>query len=480
MIPAPEVCRSARLARDPRFDGRFIVGVVTTGIYCRPICPARAPAEDNVRYFPTPASAQDAGFRACLRCRPETARRLPEWTLGSQTVIRALRLIDAGFLNDRTVAELADTLGVSKRHLDRLFHEELHTTPKSLAMLRRAQLAKQLIDQSGLKFSDIALRAGFGSVRRFNDEMRSAFGRTPRELRRNGERSAGAGGGTGLLTLKLPVREPYNRDWVFSFLARRALPGIEEVDGLTYRRCLNPQDSDPVWLQVSWQDDGLTASVPLTAASDLAVLLGRLRRIFDLDADSEVIDSRIVADPLLRDVVRKYPGLRVPGAWDGFEITVRAILGQQVSVARATMLAQRLCEMFGHGAFPGPPALVDADVAAIGMPGQRGAAIRQLARAVNAGDLVLDDATDTAELEAGLCAIKGIGAWTAGYVGMRVARDPDAFVRGDWVVLKALDATPTQALKAAGNWQPWRAYGVMYLWKLAELQRQAGTWRQRP
>ena len=477
MIPAPAICRSARVARDPRFDGRFIVAVVTTGIYCRPICPARTPAEANVRYFATPASAQDAGYRPCLRCRPETARRLPEWTLGSQTVIRALRLIDSGFLDEHTVAELAARLNVSGRHLDRLFRDQLQTTAKSLAMIRRVQLAKRLIDSSDMAFSEVALRAGYGSVRRFNDEVRSTFGRSPRALRasrRPGRSNAKSAAGT--LSLHLPVREPYNHQWVFEFLARRALPGIEEVEGFHYRRCLSPAAQQPDWLSVRWHDSGLLLEIPAAAAGEFAQLLRRVRRVFDLDADPEVIDHRIAEDATLAEVVARAPGLRVPGAWDGFETTVRAILGQQVSVARATELAGRMCEAFGNGAFPSPAQLDQADIAAIGMPGARGEAIRQLAREVLADNLQLDDGADYQELTDNLQRIRGIGSWTAGYVGMRVAKDPDAFPEADWVVLKALALTPAAARRHAAHWQPWRSYGVMYLWKLAELARQAGTW----
>jgi len=461
------------MARDPRFDGRFIVAVLTTGIYCRPVCPARTPAEENVRYFATPASAQDAGYRPCLRCRPETARRLPEWTLGSQTVIRALRLIDAGYLDDRSVADLAEALDVSKRHLDRLFQDQLQTTPKSLGMIRRVQLAKRLIDHSSLAFGQLALSAGYGSVRRFNDEVRSTFGRSPRSLRGTSGKRADGG---QVLRLKLPVREPYNRRWVFGFLEKRALPGLEEVTGFEYRRCLTPQERQPQWLKVAWQDEGLALDVPAAAAGDLAELLRRVRRVFDLDADSDVIDERIAADDRLRDIVRSEPGLRVPGAWDGFETTVRAILGQQVSVARATELAGRLCAEFGDGAFPNAQQLADADIAAIGMPGARAEAIRNLSRGVLGGDLQLDDGADFAQLSAGLQSLRGIGAWTAGYVGMRVAKDPDAFPDADWVVLKALAATPAAARQLADCWRPWRAYAVMYLWKLADLARQAGSW----
>ncbi len=468
MIPAPEICRRARLARDPRFDGRFVIGVVTTGIYCRPVCPARAPAEDNVRYYPTSATAQDAGFRPCRRCRPENAPRLPEWTLGSQTVIRGLRLIDAGFLDEASVELLACELGVSKRHLDRLFQDELGTTPKSLAMARRVYLAKRLIESSSLPFAEVALRAGYGSVRRFNDEVRRALAASPRELRGRGGRAA-----DGKLLFKLPVREPYNVTWVFSFLAARALPGLEEAEGHEYRRRLTDAQGNTGWLRVRWRDGGLEVELPARFSGALADVLRRVRRVFDLDADPLVIDEQLRGDPVLGAVVADFPGVRVPGAWDGFETTVRAILGQQVSVARATRLAGLLCERFGGGTFPDAAALLDADVAAIGMPGQRGAAIRAVARSVTEGELVLDEGADPEEFVSRFTALKGIGPWTAGYVGMRVARDPDAFPDGDWVVLKMLDATAAGARRAALAWQPWRAYAVMYLWRMAQLRRAA-------
>ncbi len=472
MIPAPEICRSARLARDPRFDGRFYVAVVTTGIYCRPVCPARTPAEENVRYFSTAATAQDAGYRPCLRCRPETARRLPEWTLSSQTVIRALRLIDGGFLDEARVEELAAQLGVSKRHLDRLFQSELSTTPKSLGRLRRVQLAKRLIDQSSLPLAEVAMRAGYGSVRRFNDEVRATFGRPPRELRRRRV----SRNGDAHFALRLPVREPYDADWVFSFLETRALPGLEEVEGFCYRRRLFEAGEPRGWLEARWEQEGLAVNVPAAVTGSLAELLRRVRRVFDLDADSDVIDAALGADAELGPAVSTWPGLRVPGAWDGFETTVRAVLGQQVSVARATALAGSLCERFGAGAFPGPAQLADADVAAIGMPGQRGAAIRGLARAVLDGTLTLDETADFEGLAETLTAQKGIGPWTAGYIGMRVAKDPDAFPDSDWVVLKGLGVTPAGARRLASAWQPWRAYAVMLLWRRARQQRLDGRW----
>lgn len=469
MLPEPEICERARQSRDVRFDGRFFVGVLTTGIYCRPVCPARMPAEDNVRYYATPASAQDAGFRPCLRCRPETARRLPEWTVGSQTVVRGMRMIDAGFLDERSVDDLAATLSISARHLNRLFLTELDATPKSLARVRRLHLAKRLIDQSGLSFASVAMRAGYGSVRRFNDEIRATYGRSPRSLR--SARGAPAPADSDLLTLQLPVREPYHADWVFGFLKQRALPGLEEVQDLRYRRRLFADGDEIGWLQVQWVSGGLRVDVPLAAVVDVGGLLSRVRHVFDLDADPQIINDVLGADELLAPQVAADPGLRVPGAWDGFETAVRAILGQQVSVARATVLAGKLCQLYGNGAFPNPTQLVEADVAEIGMPGARGEAIRLLAAAVINADLVLDESAEQTELTRQLCEIPGIGPWTAGYVCMRVARDPDAFPDSDWVVLKVLEATPAGARKRARAWQPWRAYAVMYLWRIAQVRR---------
>jgi len=471
MIPAPAICERARLARDERFDGRFVVAVVTTGVYCRPVCPAKPPAAANVRYFGTPAAAQDAGFRPCLRCRPESARHLPEWTLANGTVLRGLRLIEAGLLDEAPVAELAATLGVSSRHLDRLFRAELGATPAALARTRRVQLAKRLIDTTTLPLATVAMHAGFGSVRRFNSELKAAYGRPPGALRRGrGTRRADR------LRLVLPVRAPYDPHWVFGFLGKRALAGLEEVRGLCYRRLLAPELGAQGWLEVCWQDGALALDAPSLERWPLGELLPRLRRVFDLAADPQVIADQLARNARLAPFRQSCEGLRVPGAWDGFETAVRAVLGQQVSVARATALAHALVARFGEGSFPAPAALAQADVSAIGMPGQRGAAVRALARAVARGELRLDDTAGAAELEAALLALPGIGPWTAAYIGMRVARDPDAFPASDWVVLKMLDATPGQARRLAEGWRPWRAYAVMWLWHEAERARREGTW----
>ncbi|MEM8766003.1 MAG: AlkA N-terminal domain-containing protein [Pseudomonadota bacterium] len=300
--------------------------------------------------------------------------------------------------------------------------------------------------------------------------------------RRTAGRPPSAGEGAGRsgddaqrLELTLPVRGPYHAAWVFDFLDRRALPGVEEVDGLRYRRRLFDSGRVLGDLLAVWEDDHLKVSLPVSATVGLGDLLARLRRVFDLDADPEAIEAVLAEDRRLRPILAADPGLRVPGAWDGFEIAVRAILGQQVSVARARDLAVLLCERFGGGDFPAPAALVEADVSAIGMPGKRGEAVRALARAALDGTLELHEGADALALEAALVALPGIGPWTAGYVSMRVARNPDGFPDADWVVLKVLSMTAAKARKAAEAWRPWRAYAVMALWRQAGLARAAAA-----
>ncbi len=471
MLPEAQVCERARLSRDPRFDGRFFVGVITTGIYCRPVCPARLPARENVRFYPSAAAAQDAGFRPCRRCLPENAARLPEWCIGSRSVLRGLRLIDSGLLDRAQTTQLAQRLGVSQRHMNRLFRAELGATPKSLAQTRRRQLAKRLIDDSDAPLAQIALQAGYGSIRRFNDDMLKVYGRSPRALR--AARRGRAPSEAGSLRFRLPFRLPYNAEWVFSFLRRRALPGLEEVDAGGYRRRIVDRCGGHHWINVTAEENALVLSVPEDPNIDLADVIARVRRVFDLDADSGVVDAHLARDARLAEVVRSDPGLRVPGAWDGFETAVRAVLGQQVSVDRATSLSRRLMETYGDGGFPSAAALSGAVPAEIGMPGRRGKAISSLAALVAEGDLTLDDGADAMALGERLCDVPGIGPWTAAYIGMRIAKDPDAFPHSDWVVLKVLGTTPGQARRISSAWQPWRSYAVMYLWKRSELLRAA-------
>jgi len=479
MLPEQHICERARLSRDPRFDGAVFVGVVTTGVYCRPICPVRAPAAANVRFYPSAAAAEEAGFRPCRRCLPETAARIPEWAIASRTVLRGLRLIDAGALERADSAALAAELGVTARHLSRLFRQELGATPKALASSRRRPLAKRLIDDTDLPLARVAMEAGYGSLRRFNDDVRRVFRLSPRELR--AARRQRLSRDTAGLVLRLPVRAPYNADWVFDFLARRALAGVEEVAGHRYRRRLPVDDgSGECWIEVRWDGEALLLELPAACPVPVSEVLPRVRRVFDLDAEPLTIDADLSRDALLAPAVAAAPGLRVPGAWDGFEIAVRAILGQQVSVDRATVLAHELMARFGADCLTNPARLAGADVAAVGMPGKRGEAIRRLAAAAADGGLQLHEGADSAELGRALCAVPGIGPWTAGYVTMRVAKDPDAYPVNDWVVAKMLERlAPGEARAAAAGrpgsradaWRPWRAYAVMYLWQHSAAAR---------
>ena len=451
VLPAEDVCRRARLARDPRFDGRFVVGVLTTGVFCRPACPAPQAAEDNVRYFATSAAALHAGYRPCLRCRPERSQ-LPAWTVGSDTVIEALRSIEEGFLDHRPVRVLAHRLGIGERQLNRLFVRELGATPRALARMQRIATARRLLDDTDLRISDVALCAGYGSLRRCNDELRRVFGRAPRELRRGGPAPCAPDA-----RLRLPVRRPWNADWVFPFLARRSITALEDVSEQTYTRRLDGGD-----ISVTFAQDALHLSLPAALLQSAAALVAQVRRVFDLDADPAAIDAHLREHPDLAPAVRAAPGIRVPGVWDPFEGAVKAILGQQVTVDRAVVLATRLVDRYGDGTFPTPEALVDADVASIGMPGARGRAVRGLARTVlDRGD---DFLTSAETVRGCLLDIDGIGPWTAEYIAMRVARDPDAFPASDRAVMNALCSTAREAEARSRPWRPWRAYAVMYLW----------------
>lgn len=468
-LPPIEVCRRARLSRDPRFDGRFFIGVVSTGIYCRTTCPARLPKEENVRYFLTSAQAQSQGFRACRRCRPQSALRLPEWTIGSQTVLRGMRMIEAGFLNTQPVAALAAQLEIGERQLTRLFRQELGCSPKALARLARVRLVHQMLPDTKLRLADVAYHAGYGSLSAFNREIKEVYGVSPRALR-----TGQASPPTAELTVQLPYRGPYDLHWMFAYLQRRALPGLETVTlepgRYTYQRRL---DDDAV-VTVRGIDDGLTATIPVTG-EPMHMLLTRIRHMFDLDCDAATVQENLSEDPLLGEFVQARPGLRVPGCWDGFEGAVRAVLGQQVSVERGTELTAAMVERYGQGHFPTPARVRHADVAELGMPGRRGRAVAELARLVDEGALKLDPYQDLQQVHDQLLSIDGIGPWTVNYIRMRVLRDPDAFPDNDWVVMKALAATAAQARRRAEAWRPWRAYGLMYLWMGAgELRARNG------
>ncbi|HEY5289535.1 MAG TPA: AlkA N-terminal domain-containing protein, partial [Caulobacteraceae bacterium] len=345
MLLDPILCRQAVLARDARFDGRFFTAVLTTGIYCRPVCPARPSKAENCRYYPTAAAAQAAGFRPCLRCRPETAPGQGAWRGASNTVTRAISLIDMGALDDDDVDDLAGRLGVGERHLRRLFLKHVGASPISVAQTRRVHIAKQLIHESELTMTEIAMAAGFGSVRRFNETMLSLFGRPPTELRRAVRRDASPDAG---ITLSLGYRPPYDWDALLGFLALRAIPGVELVEDGVYRRTIEISGATGS-LAVRHEPEGnrVRATIRFPQLSALPRIIARVRQIFDLDADPEAIGAALSRDARLAPLVAARPGLRVPGAWDGFELAVRAILGQQITVTAATRLAGAIAERWG-------------------------------------------------------------------------------------------------------------------------------------
>jgi AraC family transcriptional regulator of adaptative response / DNA-3-methyladenine glycosylase II len=471
-----EACDRARLAQDPRFDGRFFIGVTSTGIYCRPICPAPTAKQRNVRYFPSAAAAAEAGFRPCLRCRPEAAPGTPAWLGTSATVRRALRLIHEGALDTESVDELSTRLGIGPRHLHRLFVQHLGASPLAVAQTRRLHFAKHLIDDTRLAMTDIALASGFGSLRRFNDAFRNTYGRAPRDLRRARRGEAVT---DDALRLRLAYRPPY--DWIAirDFLGLRAIPGVERVSADSYARSVSVGGKQG-WIEVRPvpKADALELAVHGLGAESLFGIVSRVRQMFDLTADPADVRAVLKKDPLLMPLLKRRPGLRVPGAWDGFEIAVRAVLGQQVSVAAARTFATRI--VVTHGAavvapvegithlFPNPEIVAKADLSKIGITGARARTLNSLATAVQDGKV---DFANAEELRAALVSVPGIGSWTAEYVAMRGLSDPDAFPAGDLVLQRmaggARRLTERQLLERAEKWRPWRAYAVLHLWRAA-------------
>ncbi len=473
-------CRRASVARDRRFDGVFFAGVKTTGIYCRPVCPVALPKAENVIYYPSAASCEEAGFRPCRRCRPETAPGTPAWVGSSTTVARALRLIDEDSQMSLPVDDLGRRLGVGSRHLRRLFAEHLGASPLTVIRTRRVQFARHLIDQTELSMSQVAASSGFASVRQFNQTISETFGKPPTALRRAyvNRRLAAA---PGEIALRLPYRPPFDWAGLLTFLSLRAIPGVEHVDADCYRRVVNT-DAGVGSVEVCHEPSmhQLICRMRIPDALELAGCVEAARRLFDLCANPRIIESDLGRDPLLARRLASCTGIRVPGAWDPFELSVRAILGQQVSVKGATTLSGRLVERFGeridsschealtHG-FPAASVLADADIASIGLPKARAAAIRALARLVADGELCFSGASDAEHTRARMCEIPGIGDWTAQYVSMRALGDSDAFPSTDLGLLKAVSAGPKRITAAALRdrsqaWRPWRAYAAMCLW----------------
>jgi len=465
------VCERATRSRDARFDGRFFVGVTTTGIYCRPICPAPPARAAHVTYYPSAAAAAAAGLRPCLRCRPEASPGTPAWLGTSALVSRGLRLIDAGALDGTGVEALGARLGVTARHLRRLFLQHIGATPLQVAVTRRLHFAKQLIDETGLPFTEVALAAGFGSIRRFNGEIRQTYARTPSELRRLSQQRRSAGAGASY-RLRLAYRPAYDWAAILGFLRTRAISGVESVDAEAYRRTIALEGSSgSIEVRHAPVGAALDMTVKFPDPRALSQIVTRVRRLFDLAADPAPIAAVLGADPLLSATLARHAGIRIPGAWDGFELAVRAILGQQVSVRAACTLAGRLAALFGSAtpdghAFPTPTQLASARIERAGVVRTRAEAIRRLAQQVASGAISLAPGTRADSVVAQLLALPGIGEWTAQYIAMRALGEPDAFPSGDLVLRRVAGVRTARELEQrAQAWRPWRAYAVILLWQ---------------
>ena len=476
------VCDRARLARDARFDGLFFIGVRSTGIYCRPICPAPSPKPENIVYYPTASAASAAGLRPCLRCRPETAPGTPAWNGTSTTVARAMTLIRQAAPDPVKVAWLAARLGVGERHLRRLFRQHLGTTPKALLDNQRLLFAKKLIAETDMPITQAALASGYGSLRRFNAAFRRHLGLTPSQIRNGRSAAAGPHDDGFRCTLTLGYRPPYDWPRMLSFFRDRAIPGVELVDDTGYARTIDlPSARGTLRVGHAVRGNALTLSVSLDDSRGLMGVVERVRRMFDLDANPRAIHATLDRDPMLAQRIRRMPGLRLPGAWDPFETAVRAVVGQQVSVRGAVTQLGRIARLAGRAramergaelslVFPAAADLSAADLGTLGMPAKRRAALRELAERVADGRLDLSATNGLPRFVEDLTAIPGIGDWTANYVAMRALCEPDAFPAADLGIIKALqhgERRPTvrEVARRAESWRPWRAYAAIYLWQ---------------
>jgi len=478
-LPPHDVCYRAIATRDARFDGRLFTGVKTTGIYCRPICPARTPKRENVTFWPSAAAAQEAGYRPCLRCRPEISPDAAAWRGTSNTVSRALALIAEGGLDGDGLTTLCERLGVGERQLRRLFDKHLGAPPIAVAQTRRVLFAKQLIQETRLPMAAVADASGFGSIRRFNDAFKKLYRRSPSELRRQGAASAPMSS----VTLRLGYRAPYDWDAILAFLGARAIAGVELVEKDRYARTI---EIDGVFGSVCVAPGRahLEATIRFPRVTALLAIVARLRRLFDLDADIQTIGAHLAGDSALAPLIARRPGLRTPGAWCGFELAVRAILGQQITVTGARRLAVRIVELAGSDiapelsgderlarVFPSAARMAAADLSVLGMPKARIAALKALANAVAADPKLIEHAGSYEETIAKLLALPGFGPWTAQYWALRALRDSDAFPAADVALLrsplvaeKGRRPTPKALLARAESWRPWRAYAAQHLW----------------
>jgi len=482
-LPDLETCYRALQSRDTRFDGLLFVGVTSTGIYCRPVCPARTAKRENCRFFGSAAAAQEAGFRPCLRCRPETAPDLASWRGTSNTVSRALALITDGALDrEANVDALAERLGIGERHLRRLFVQHLGASPVAVAQTRRVLFAKQLIHETQMPMTEVALAAGFGSIRRFNETFHALFHRPPSTLRRKTASSTfspEAG-----VTLRLRYRPPYDWESMLAFLRARAIGGVEVVDNTSYRRTIGLDGfTGSVHVTHLPERQSLSAAIRFPRVQSLPAIISRVRRLFDLGADIQTIDAHLSLDPQLAPFVAQRPGLRAPGGWDGFELAVRAILGQQITVVAARRLAERLVEKHGEPVspdfandprlthvFPEAQRIATADSIEVGMPSARKSALQELAHAAISDPNLFRSFGTIEEAIARLRKIRGVGEWTAQYIAIRALRETDAFPAADIGLLRGAEVVdgirPTipNLLTRSESWRPWRAYAAQHLW----------------
>ncbi|MGZ0198669.1 AlkA N-terminal domain-containing protein [Streptomyces sp. RM1] len=474
-----EHCVRAVRSKDARFDGWFYTAVLTTGIYCRPSCPVVPPRPENMTFYPSAAACQQAGFRACKRCRPDTSPGSPEWNLRADLVARAMRLIADGVVDREGVPGLAARLGYSTRQVERQLLAELGAGPLALARAQRAQTARLLIETTALPMAEIAFAAGFSSIRTFNDTVREVFALSPSELRGRAPARRTAGDGTpGTLCLRLPFRAPLNPANLFGHLAATAVPGVEEWRDGAYRRTLRLPYGHGI-VALTPRADHIACRLTLGDLRDLAVAISRCRRLLDLDADPVAVDDRLRTDPLLAPLVDEAPGRRVPRTVDEAEFAVRAVLGQQVSTAAARTHAARLVTAHGKPLddpegglthlFPSPEALAAVDPESLAMPRTRRTTFTTLVRQLADGTLHLGVESDWAEARARLLALPGFGPWTVDVIAMRALGDPDAFLPTDLGIRRAagalgLPSTPAALTARAEAWRPWRAYAVQYLW----------------
>ncbi len=476
-MPSHEICDRARMARDARFDGLFFTAVKSTGIYCRPVCPAPAPKPTNILYFPNAAAASAAGFRPCLRCRPELSPNAMQHRYSDEWVNRALALIADGELQEGSVDTLAEKIGLSSRQIRRLFLNGVGATPIAVHTTRRLLLAKQLLTETSMPMTQIALASGFKSLRRFNAAFAEGCGMPPTAIRRLRTEAP-----SGSLTLRLAYRPPFDFSLMLAFLAKRAVPGIEHVTATSYERVLGPIDNS-TWIRVTADPEKPELKLEISDTDPRLIpdIVQRTRRLFDLDADLQAVHQVLNTSDLLKKAIKRRPGLRVPGSWDGFELAVRAVLGQQISVAGATTLTRRLVEQYGEDrltkrenldrAFPKPEVIVNASLEKIGLPKSRVATLRSMAQALIDGRISFQAGQNLDAFFREFTSLPGIGPWTAQYVAMRALRQPDAFPAGDLILQqvmggdKRLSEKETEVRSQA--WRPWRAYSVLHLWHLS-------------